>query len=133
MTKPVAIIWHYPSRGTFRSTLDRHKPYGDNKAFLEEGTLIRHSDMLGEVLPDRKFEGLDVYLGSVVVKCTHSLSRFSEMDKNGLHVWVVSDSQVLTDSLKEAADKDPEGFIKKFVEVEAQVREEKLSERRKED
>jgi hypothetical protein len=81
--------------------------------------------MMGEVLEDRFIDGIPIAANSVAVCCTHSLGRFPDLDKMKTNVWTLSDSQVLTGQLLEEAKRNPEPFLRKFVEMELKVREQR--------
>lgn len=122
MRKPLAVIWSFPSRGSFVTNIPEHEPPEDNPPPLKVGTAVRCADMLGEVLPDRVVNGVPVHVRSVAVKCTFSLSRFPRLDVENTNVWSLGLTQVLEGELLEVARNDPESFVRKFMELEEKVR-----------
>lgn len=126
-----AVIWLFPSRGSFVSNIPEHAPSPDNPLPVAEGTFLRCSDMLGVVLEDRVVEGIPVAATSVAVKCMFSLSRFPELDKTRINVWSMNTSQVLTGQLEAEAKRAPEEFLRKFMALEEKMQEQERQERAK--
>jgi len=120
--KPVAIIWYLPGKGSFISNIPDHAPTPENPAPIVPGALLRCGDMLGVARADRKLEGVPIGVNSVAVDCTFSLSSWAELDVGAIHVWSLDCSQVLEGALAAAAKKDPEGTVRKFMQVEKQYR-----------
>lgn len=124
----VALIWYHPSRGSLITNIQKQAPPPDNPAPVAEGTMLRHGPMLGVAVADRELHGVPIAANSVAVSCTHSLSRFSDLDRGHTNVWSLATSQVLTGDLVVAAAEDPEAFIKRFMKLENELMERKRAE-----
>jgi hypothetical protein len=130
--KPIALIWLFPSQGTMVTNLLTHKPPKNNPPPVEPGTVLRCGGMLGEALEDRFLDGIPLGVESVAVRCTYSLSRFPDLDKAKTNVWSMSTSQALSGQLLEEAQRAPERFLRKFMQLEKQLLEQEAEKRKQE-
>lgn len=118
---PKTLIWSYPGKAIFISRCEDHVPPNKCPPPVKPGTMLRCDKYLGIALPDRQVDGLFLRDTSVAVKCVGTVDRFSDLDLDSTHVWALSLCQVLNDALRCQAEKDPEAFLHKFLEVEKEV------------
>jgi hypothetical protein len=128
---PKTLIWLLPGKSVFVSRYADHVPPPDCPPPVEVGKMLRFGKHLGLVLPIRQVEGLLIRATSVAVQCIGTIDRFPNLDLDRTHVWALSLCQVLNDALRSQAEKDPEGFLRKFIEVEQKVVEERRVRKRR--
>lgn len=126
--QPSAILWYNPGRGACVTRVPNQLPPPSNPSPWPVGAVVRHANMLGEVLPDRVVGEVPIVATSVLVCCTHSLGRFPDLDQKEPNVWSTKTSQRLTGALLKAAQADPEAFLAKFVALEMKVRQQEAAE-----
>lgn len=115
--KQTVLIWYYPGRGSFHSSLDRNKPTDPPNVTV--GTILRNFDMLGVALPYQyEYKNVPLAKHSIPVKCLYSISPFSRLDKSEPHIWNLKTCQILNGNLKEYAIRDPRKFLTKLIEIE---------------
>ncbi len=127
---PVAINWLHPGQASLVTRVPAHAPPPGNPIPVEPGALLRCGDKLGIVLEQRELEDIPIAVKSVAVSCTISLGRFPKLDLGQINVWSLGCSQVLTGKLLEAAEKDPEGTLLRFMQIDERFQEQEREKRK---
>jgi hypothetical protein len=130
-SRPQTVLWSFPGKAILTSRCTSHVPPPDCPPPVEPGTMLRCGKHLGLALSDRQVDGLPLCSTSVAVQCIGTVDRFSKLDLDNTHVWALSLCQVLNNALRSQAEKDPEGFLLKFLEVEQKVVDERRDRQRR--
>ena len=113
------IKWQVPN-GTLTSKIPADAVKGENPAPLRAGTLLAYDRMIGKSMSKRiTASGCDVYGGSVMVECTHSIIPNTRISKdNKYQVWPVDRSVKLTGQTAKDALADPDTFLQTMWDLQ---------------